>query len=70
MFVILFGSFHCAMLGPLTMFISLTGVRLDRGRAEVATIAIYSPLISLHRAVPPAREPVRQYLDWWDLSRW
>ena len=68
LFVVIFGSFYCAMLGPFTTLVSMTNARTEGGRAEVATIAAYAPLIALCSAAPSAHEYAERYLDWWDLS--
>ena len=70
LFVVLFGMFYCAMLGPFTTLISMTDLRTNTGSAGVATIAVYTPLAILCRAAPAARDPVTRYLDWWDLTQW
>ena len=69
LFIVIFGAFYCAMLGPFTTLVSMTNVRTDRGRAEIATIAVYAPLFTLCSVAPSARDYVENYLDWWDLSR-
>ena len=69
LFVVLFGLFYIAMLGPFTTLISVTDLRKNGGSTEVATIAVYAPLVILCRAVPAARDPVMKYLDWWDVTR-